>query len=202
MSIEPTARPQQCPAPDHCRCLWRWHDPAPGEACSTFCTGLRTSNEFPGKAKAIQNIPSDVIVECTIIGSHSEYEGVHTGIMNFEDCVAHMRMEMEALHRIGLLKPVMHSICCRTHLEDDLRKILREEGKIIEIKTGVKMIRVNCSCGEELFKFWKTTWHRFTPEERRWIDAHKTLGHTVKITYNRYAGKKDTAWNTYHEEVL
>lgn len=175
--------PKRCPAPDHCRCLFRWADPEINEPVSVWCMGLRTDNAFPGKEKAIHNEPSDVIVNCILLGSHSDDHGAMTTVLNTGDCYLQMLTFFSSLSRIGLLYPVLtKTLNLLTHIDgvayDDIDSVvndlwLTKDGQMFKNN----MVIIKCSC-EELIRF-KQVGHIIKESEQNLIDAHIRLGHTV-----------------------
>jgi hypothetical protein len=164
--------------------------------------GLRIDNEFPGKIKAIANEPSDVIVTCHLLGSHSDDHGHMTTISNVPDFYLHLLNIFSCLSRVGLLKPTLRSVLnLLSHADgatyDDIDGFVLD--KWIEKKPDVQevMVKVDCSCGE-LFRFYKNE-HTFTPQERRFFEAHAHLGHTVLRKHMIFTGR---GWDITEIEAL
>lgn len=180
--------PIRCPAPDHCECVSRsWGDPEPEEPCSVWCMGLRTTNEFPGKEEAIKNEPSDVIVFCSLIGSHSDQPGPKTVISNVPDQGLILEVLLKGLHKLGILVPTLFSVVYMNDLEDDVLAVLNKDRRA-PCDVGQVMWKIDCSC-EELYRHYGERLPP-TPELERLIHAHTVLGHQVDINKYVFTGER------------
>lgn len=197
--------PVRCPAPGHCECLFHWLDPENDAPTSIFCMGVRTDNLFPGKRKSIRNEASDVIVNCILLGSHSSDHGPMTTLTNGDDHMLHILTQFSALSRIGQLKPVLHrALTLLSYLDErayneigELAQDIFVDKKIVTISEGKIMHVVKCSC-DELFRYKEDT-HEFTDEERKFINIHINLGHTVVKRRSTFNGR---SWDINAMEVL
>ena len=175
--------PKRCPAPESCYCLARPSgDPEPDEPESIWCMGLRKDDKFPGKERPIQIVPSDCIVSCNLIGSHSDQAGAHTTIMNVPDIHLILETWMEALDKIGLLDQVF--VAAVMSRKDRALAARFEKGVTVVDMKAVLTIVV-CTC-EELYRDYS---YECPPDGiLRLIEYHATLGHIVSIEHKKRSG--------------
>ena len=162
--------------------------------------GIRIDNNFPGKTKAITNEPSDVVVHCVLLGSHSDNHGPMTTIANVGDFYIQFLTMFSSLSRIGLLEPTFKKVLnLLSHIDefaiDDIEMAMYHYRK--GPANHDVMIIVKCSC-EELLRFYQQD-HLFKETELKLIDAHNRLGHTVIKEYLTFNGK---SWEVSRMEYL
>ncbi len=178
--IEP---PKRCPAKGKCHCLARsWGDPEPEAPESIWCFGLRKDDDFPGKQNAIQTVPSDCIVSCNLLGSHTEDAGVQTTIMNIPDIHLVLEVWMKALNKIGMLRQVF--VAAIMSQNDEALKEMFNDG-LIKVDDESVMTSVDCSC-EQLYLAYN---HDPLPKEIEGLKKyHESLGHEVKVSKKKRIG--------------
>lgn len=187
--------PKQCPAPDHCRCIARCYgDPTPEEEASVTCVGVRLDDNFPGKEKAIGNMPSDIIVSCDILGAHSDDQGPHTVISNVEDQYIFLEPHLIAMNELGLLKKTFKSIFYGRgrHLKEIIRQAIEETDTYTEIKKGQVMTKVFCrDCDEEIYRWYNLEIIHKIKEHKIWnyIEVHFNLEHDIYLKQLSFNGK-------------
>ena len=177
--------PKRCPAPGKCHCLARAHgDPDPEEPESIWCMGLRKDDQFPGKERPIQLVPSDTIVSCNLIGSHSDQAGAHTTIMNIPDIHLILEVWMKALDKIGLLRQFF--VAAIMSNKDKQLAEMFEQGLTVVTMDSV-MTKVECSC-EVLYKSFD--YDPLPVGIERLMAYHDSLGHLPVVRHLKRVGNE------------
>jgi hypothetical protein len=143
--------------------------------------GLRKDDQFPGKERAIATVPSDTIVYCNLIGSHSDSQGAHTTVMNIPDIHLILEVWLQGLDKIGLLREVF--VAALMTNKDKALKELIDEG-LTTVTMDSVMTKVECC--EELYRSWD--FNDIPDKIRMLMEYHETLGHTPVITRSRRVG--------------
>lgn len=174
-------RPKRCNEPNCKPLLFLIDDPKIG---STYCYGIRTSDKIKGKSKSLKNAPCDTILNCILIGSHSEACGQHKFVMNMHDFELQLRHTFTTLHRLGILKEVCKRV--KWSVGQTVGPMLERaflDGPIIQVQPGTKFVNFFCSCGEEFLRVYTSEsggkWYRPTREDNIFMTVHKKLGHTI-----------------------
>ena len=177
--------PKRCPAPGKCHCLARaLADPEPEEPESIWCMGLRKDDQFPGKERPIQSVPSDTIVSCNLIGSHSDQAGAYSTIMNIPDLHLILEVWMQALDKIGLLRQVF--VAAVMSNKDKQLAEMFEKGLPVVGMDSV-MTKVECNC-EDLYIAYN---YDPLPEGiERLMAYHDSLGHLPVVRHQKRVGNE------------
>lgn len=186
------------------------HDYNPKLPYSYFCMGYRTG-VIKGKEKAIENVPADVFVICTLIGSHSEDCGQHRYIFNVEDFYLELRTLFQGLHTTGLLRRTIRSLFTQIPEEaiQDLQSEIdyfymqRKYPKPIDI--GTKFIEFSCSCSQIFFREYNhhqpsNQYYKPTSADEKLFEIHRQLGHTIyyeKCRRVKHSKHGNQFWQNY-----
>lgn len=188
------------------RVCWE-HDYDPDEPFSYFCMGYRTG-VIKGKESAIEQVPSDVFVICTLIGSHSEDCGQHRYIFNVEDFYLELRTLFQGMHKTGLLRRTIRSLFtqipeeCIQDLQSEIDFRYREQ---TPIDIGTKFIEFSCSCEQIFFREYNgdqagNKYYKPTDTDEKLFDVHRQLGHTIFYEKHRrvkHSKQDNKSWQNY-----
>ena len=174
--------PKRCPAPGKCHCLARsYGDPEPEAPESIWCMGLRKDDQFPGKERAIATVPSDTIVYCNLIGSHSDSHGAQTTVMNIPDLHLILEVWFQALDKIGHLREFFVA-AVMTQKDNALKEMLDEGLTAVTMDSVMTQVK----CCEELYRSWD--FNDVPDKIQMLMEYHETLGHAPVITRSRRVG--------------
>ena len=188
------------------RVCWE-HQYDPEEPFSYFCMGYRTG-PIKGKEKAIEQVPSDVFVICTLIGSHSEDCGQHRYIFNIEDFYLELRTLFQGMHKTGIFRRTIRSLF--TQIPEEVIQDLQSEidfyyRKQTPIDIGTTFIEFTCSCGQIFFREYNKDqagdkYYKPTDADEKLFEIHRQLGHTIFYEKSRRVKKSsqgNTFWQSY-----
>lgn len=153
---------------------------------STWCHGVR-KGALDGKVKAHETTPSDVFVECWIIGDHSDQPAHHIFVTNIPDAYLELVGKLNALKKTGRLKRALRTTF--NVIDEEIVQLVRDEairnlseGAPIEI--GTKFIEFRCDCGEIFFREYnhdQPDGEYYVPdkEDLKLFGYHIDLGHSI-----------------------
>jgi len=203
------SKPEVCKE-KNCTCLVKLGDYDPKKPYSCWCIGIRTG-VIKGKEKAIENQPTDVIVKCVLLGSHSEDVGKHTFILNIGDQYLDMWVWFHALYSLGLLERTFRSVLNITgihviqELQNEIDRYNENKSNPHAIDIGSKFIEFSCSCKEVFFREYnedQTNGKYYKPNKRDevYFDVHRDLGHEVFYRKAKRVKKSKVGDNEYWQD--
>ena len=159
---------------------------------SAWCMGVRTG-VIKGKEKAVETTPSDIFVQCLLIGSHSDAKGRHCFVTNVADAYLDLRTIILGWKKSGRLIRAFRSAFntmsddILTEVSDELLDIFhrsRYPHTLDVVDVGTKFIEFGCSCGEVFFREYnyrhEGKYYKPTKVDKTVFDYHRRLGHTIR----------------------
>lgn len=203
-------KPESCNE-KNCKPVFRSGEYHPDKPYSVWCHGVRVGT-IAGKERALKEEPSDIFVECWLIGSHSEHCGRHCFVTNVGDAVLTLRTRLQTLHRLGLLRWVLRTTFKTLHDNEILNMIEEEVNRAIirtfrpkEIKTGTRFIEFSCSCGERFFRVYNHDtidgdYYKPNESDERLFNYHRDLGHTIYYKKVKRVNRSRKGDNKYWQD--
>ena len=177
------------------------------EETTTWCMGVRTGVP-KGKEVAVQNVPSDIFMMCTLIGAHSESHGRHCFVYNLNDYVLDLKHTLIGMyaakmtHQIRQLFNILPDYIIKA-IESECKRVLTRDRNTIVV--GTKFIEFSCSCEEIFFRVYNHNtpdgeYHEVTLDDEQLFDYHRRLGHTVSYRKCKHVKRSRVGNNRYWQQ--